>query len=171
MKTQLSLKPGFWANTPLPTELLACVAELTPSTWVSIPVQEWQRDATPNEEGWMFANETTGKPYYASTIQQDYLRPEGLRSGLGDGLVWHTFRHSYRALLDATGASLGVQQRLMRHADIGTTMNVYGGAHMNEKCEAHGKVVQMLLPPKEKAATAMAASQLNSLSPSRVLWG
>jgi hypothetical protein len=54
----------------------------------------------------------------------------------------------------------------MRHADIGTTMNVYGGAYMEGKREAHGKVVQMLLPAKEKATTGMAASQLNSLSPS-----
>lgn len=125
-------------------------------------VQEWQREAKPNEAGWIFANDSTGKPFHASTIQQDYLRPAGLRIGLGDGLGWHTFRHSYRALLDATGAPLGVQQRLMRHADIGTTMNVYGGAYMNEKREAHGKVVQMLLPRKEKATTGMAASQLNS---------
>jgi integrase len=70
-------------------------------------LQEWQRDAKPNEDGWMFANESTGKPFHASTIQQDYLRPAGLRIGLGDGLGWHTFRHSYRALLDATGAPLG----------------------------------------------------------------
>jgi hypothetical protein len=48
-------------------------------------VLEWQRDATPNQEGWMFANESTGKPFHASTIQQDYLRPAGLRIGLGDG--------------------------------------------------------------------------------------
>jgi integrase len=80
-----------------------------------------------------------------------------MRIGLGDGLGWHTFRHSYRALPDATGAPLGVQQRLMRHADIGTTMNVYGGAYMAEKREAHGKVVQMLLPTKEKATTGMVA--------------
>ena len=31
---------------------------------------------------------------------------------------WHTFRHSYRLWLDETGAPLGVQQKLMRHADI-----------------------------------------------------
>jgi integrase len=72
-------------------------------------VQEWQRKTKPNEGGWMFANESTGKPFHASTIQQDYLRPAGRRIGLGDGLGWHTFRHSYRALLDATGAPVGVQ--------------------------------------------------------------
>jgi hypothetical protein len=62
----------------------------------------------------------------------------------------------------------------MRHADIRTTMNVYGGAYMNEKREAHGKVVQMLLPTKEKATTGMAAPQFNSsnlASQRGVLWG
>jgi integrase len=35
-----------------------------------------------------------------------------------------------------------VQQELMRHADIRTTMNVYGKA----MDEAHGKVVRLVLP-------------------------
>jgi integrase len=88
---------------------------LRPLPRFSPRMQEWQRNAKPNEGGWMFANESTGKPFHASTIQQDYLWPAGLRIGLGDGLGWHTFRHSYRTLLDATRAPLGVQQRLMRH--------------------------------------------------------
>ena len=41
-----------------------------------------------------------------------------------------------------------VQQELMRHADIRTTMNVYGKAKDASKREAHGKVVRMLLGPK-----------------------
>ena len=36
-------------------------------------------------------------------------------------------------------------------------MNVYGGAYLAEKREAHGKVVQMLLPKSERATTGMAA--------------
>lgn len=35
-------------------------------------------------------------------------------------------RHSYRAWLDAVGTPIAVQQKLMRHADIRTTMNTYG---------------------------------------------
>jgi hypothetical protein len=62
---------------------------------------------------------------------------------------------------------IGAQQKLMRDAQVSTTMNVYGATYMNEKRmnekrEAHGKVVQMLLRAKEKAAIAVAASQLNS---------
>ena len=37
---------------------------------------------------------------------------------------------------------------LMRHADIRTTMNVYGKAMDASKRKAHGKVVRMVLAPK-----------------------
>jgi integrase len=58
---------------------------------------------------------------------------------------WHTFRHTYRSWLDATGAPLGVQQKLMRHAQISTTMNVYGNALMDSKRDANSRVVRMAL--------------------------
>jgi|SRR6516165_3917397 integrase len=61
---------------------------------------------------------------------------------------WHSFRHTFRTLLDETGAPMKVQQELMRHADIRTTMNVYGKAMDASKREAHGKVVRMVLAPK-----------------------
>jgi len=41
-------------------------------------------------------------------------------------LATHTMRHSYRSWLDAVGTPVAVQQKLMRHADIRTTMNIYG---------------------------------------------
>jgi integrase len=41
-----------------------------------------------------------------------------------------------------------VQQELMRHADIRTTVNVYGKAMDESKLEAHGKVVRLVLPSK-----------------------
>jgi len=57
----------------------------------------------------------------------------------------HTFRHTYRSMLDATGAPIGVQQKLMRHAQVATTMDVYGNALMESKRQANSKVVQMVL--------------------------
>lgn len=66
-------------------------------------------------------------------------------AGKYDGLGWHTFRHTYRSWLDDTGAPIGVQQKLMRHAQISTTMNVYGNALMTAKREANSKVVRMAL--------------------------
>jgi integrase len=60
---------------------------------------------------------------------------------------WHTFRHTYRSWLDETGAPMKVQQELMRHASIQTTMNVYGQAMPESKRVANGKVVTMVLKP------------------------
>ncbi|HEV3037305.1 MAG TPA: site-specific integrase [Candidatus Angelobacter sp.] len=108
-------------------------------------LRDWNRQCPKSSENWLFPNPSTLKPYHASPIQQDYIRAAGRELGLGD-IGWHTFRHSYRSWLDATGAPLGVQQKLMRHAQISTTMNVYGDALLESKREANSKVVEMLKP-------------------------
>ena len=58
----------------------------------------------------------------------------------------HALRHTYRSLFDALGTPLAVQQKLRRHADIRTTMNIYGDVVTDEMAQAHGKVVRMALP-------------------------
>jgi integrase len=55
------------------------------------------------------------------------------------------FRHIYRSWLDDTEAPVGVQQKLMRHTQISTTMTIYGNALMGAKREATSKVVRMAL--------------------------
>jgi integrase len=99
----------------------------------------------PTPEGWLFANPETGKPYHQKEIQKRHLRRAGKTAGFGFNLGWHTFRHSYRSWLDDSGATMTVQQKLMRHASIVTTMNTYGKAMSATKKAAHGKVVRMVL--------------------------
>jgi integrase len=87
--------------------------------------------------------------------QQDGMTPNGKRlpiheerwaaAGKYDGVGWHTFRHTYRSWLDDSGAPMGVQQKLMRHAQVSTTMNVYGNALMTAKREANTAVVRKVL--------------------------
>ena len=67
------------------------------------------------------------------------------KAGIGR-LGTHALRHTYRSWLDAVGTPLAVQQKLMRHADIRTTMNIYGDVVTDEMAQAHRKVVQMALP-------------------------
>jgi integrase len=110
----------------------------------------WKAKCLQSPEGWVFPNPTSLKPYHASPIQQDYIRAVGRKLGFGD-IGWHTFRHTYRSWLDASGAPMGVQQKLMRHAQISTTMNVYGDALLQSKREANSKVVSMLRPVLVKA--------------------
>ena len=100
----------------------------------------------------MFANPATGKPYHQEQIQKNHLQKAATAAGIKGGVGWHTFRHSYRSWMDDTGAPLTVQQELMRHASVTTTMNVYGKAMADSKRQAHSKVVQMVLsePPTLK---------------------
>jgi integrase len=67
-------------------------------------------------------------------------------------LEWHAFRHSYRGLLAETGANVGMQKGVMRHANVSTTMNTYGRAAIKAKQEANAKVVQMILPKASMCA-------------------
>ncbi len=74
---------------------------------------EWKRDRS---NGLVFPSPVTGGCYYAGVIQQQILKPTGRKIGLLN-LGRHCFRHTYRSLLDETGAPIGVQQKLMRHSN------------------------------------------------------
>jgi integrase len=104
---------------------------------------QWQRKtefAKPDD--WIFASpfKAGRMPWQPWRVQQRHIAPAAERSGIGH-IGWHTFR----SLLDETGAPLKVQQELMRHADIRTTKNIYGKAMERSKREAHGKLVRLVL--------------------------
>jgi integrase len=44
---------------------------------------------------------------------------------------------------------IAVQQKLMRHSDIRTTMNLYGDVVTDEMSQAHSKVVGLALASRE----------------------
>lgn len=54
----------------------------------------------------------------------------------------HAFQHTYRSWLDAVGTPVAVQQKMMRHADIRTTFNIYGDFVTDEMATASSKVAQ-----------------------------
>jgi len=107
---------------------------------------KWKGDRS---VGLVFPSHVTGGCYYAGIIQRQILKPKGEGIGI-TGLGWHSLRHTYRSLLDETGAPIGVQQKLMRHSNVATTMNVYGSASLKAKQKANSKVVQMVM--KQEAA-------------------
>jgi len=111
---------------------------------------KWQ-EKQGRTQGLIFPSPLTGGCYHAGMIQKLHLKPAGKRIGI-KGLGWHAFRHSYRGLLDESGANAGMQKGLMRHANISTTMNTYGRAAIKAKQVANSKVVQMILPRKALCA-------------------
>jgi integrase len=100
----------------------------------------WQRIAPLSAEGWMFPSIVTGRPYHAGILLRRHLAPLASKVGV-PRLGWHTFRHTFRSWLDAVGTAVGVQQKMMRHADVATTMNIYGKGMMDSKLDAHTKLL------------------------------
>jgi integrase len=99
----------------------------------------------PNIENWVFASPETGRPYWPGRVQEHWLVPAAKKLGIGR-IGWHTFRHSHSTLLHALGVDLKVQQELLRHADIRTTMNIYTQAVPKALREANSKVVRLVIP-------------------------
>ena len=97
------------------------------------------------QEDWMFASpiQLGRLPWSYDQVWRVYQKA-GAAAGIG-GLGTHSMRHTYRSWLDAVGTSVAVQQKLMRHADIRTTMNIYGDIVTDEMAVATGKVTRLAM--------------------------
>jgi integrase len=92
-------------------------------------LRTWKQTTEFSEnEDWMFASpvQLGELPWsYPRILQVFYAAGKDAEIGR---LSTHVMRHTYKTWLDSVGTSVGVQQKLMRHADIRTTMNIYGDA-------------------------------------------
>ncbi len=97
------------------------------------------------QEDWIFASpfQIGRLPWSYDQVWRAYQKA-GALAGIG-GLGTHSLRHTYRSWLDAVGTPIAVQQKLMRHADIRTTMNTYGDIVTDEMTIASGKVAGLAL--------------------------
>jgi integrase len=102
-----------------------------------------QRSEFSGAENWIFASPIKlGRlPYSYTGVWRELVRAsEAAKIG---HLGTHSFRHTHRSWLDAVGTSIAVQQKMMRHADIRTTMNIYGDVVTDEMTTAGVKVSQL----------------------------
>jgi integrase len=75
----------------------------------------------------LFPSPRNGSYRAAGMLMSKGINPVALKT-IGCKVGWHQLRHSTRSWLDAQGVPVGIQKDLLRHADISTTMNVYGRA-------------------------------------------
>lgn len=106
----------------------------------------WQRSLYREPHDWVFANRK-GKPRWQESILRRHIKPAAMRAGVGK-IGWHTFRHSYSSLLRRVSTDVKVQQELLRHSTIQSTMNVYTQAMSEGKRAANSVVVRSVLPGK-----------------------
>jgi integrase len=109
-------------------------------------LQSWkQATQFSGPDDWVFASPVKiGRMPYSYTGVWRELQRAADAAGIGK-LGTHAFRHTYRSWLDAVGTPIAVQQKLMRHSDIRTTMNIYGDVVTDQESQAHGKIVKLAL--------------------------
>jgi len=106
----------------------------------------------PGADDWVFASPfNIGRLPYSYTGTRQELVRAARAAGLGH-LSTHAFRHTYRSWLDAVGTPVAVQQKMMRHTDIRTTMNVYGDVVTDEMSTASLKVAELVFCPNRAQA-------------------
>jgi integrase len=104
-----------------------------------------QKSQFSQPDDWMFAS-----PVKIGLLPVSYpwiwksFQNAAAKAGIGS-VGTHTMRHTYRSWLDSVGTPVGVQQKLLRHSDIRTTMNVYGDAFTDDMAKANHKVSRMAL--------------------------
>jgi len=97
------------------------------------------------DNDWIFASAVQlGRLPVSYSWYERKLKEAAEQSGIGV-IGSHAMRHTYRSWLDAVGTPIAVQQRMMRHTDIRTTLNIYGDVVTDEMSEAHSKVVGLAL--------------------------
>jgi integrase len=109
-------------------------------------VKQWKQTTQfSGAEDWMFASPVKlGRQPLSYTYVWETLDRAAKKAGIGH-VSSHTFRHTYRTWLDSVGTPVGVQQKLMRHSDIRTTMNIYGDAVTDDIRKASRKVARIAL--------------------------
>jgi integrase len=106
----------------------------------------WKKSTEFGEsEDWLFPSPVKiGRLPYSYTGYWRALQSATIAAGIGR-LGTHSFRHTYRSWLDAVGTAITVQQKLMRHSDIQTTLNIYGDVVTDEMQKAGSKIAELAL--------------------------
>jgi hypothetical protein len=106
-----------------------------------------RRNPYPKSQDWVFPSfKLRGqKPRTGSIMAQDYLRPAAVRAGvLAEGdrrrFGFHNLRHSLASyLVTQTKTDIKTVQAMLRHADSGTTLDLYTHAINSDKlCSESG---------------------------------
>jgi integrase len=105
------------------------------ASWTSLPVPQMLLDALTayrtSDSMWVFPSPVTGGCMSADTILAKKIKPVAAELGLPK-IGWHTLRHSYKAWQSSGTATLSQLKDLMRHSDITTTANIYGGTPVED---------------------------------------
>jgi integrase len=119
-------------------------------------MRQWQQETPYSKpEDWVFPSfKLRGrKPRTGSIMAQDYLRPAAVKAGilaLGDRrrFGFHNLRHSLASfLVTQTKTDVKTVQSMLRHANVGTTLDIYTHAVQKDMLAAQDQVMEAMLKP------------------------
>lgn len=119
-------------------------------------MREWQKETSYSKpQDWVFPSYRLHgrKPRTGSVMAQDHLRPAAVKLGiLGPEdrrrFGFHNLRHSLASyLVTQTKTDVKTVQSMLRHADIGTTLDIYTHAINKDKLVAQNQVMEAMMKP------------------------
>jgi len=146
LEGKLNVQRGIVKNRVADTKTANSEQTMTIDAGMLEVLKQWKQITQFSQpEDWVFASPAAiGRlPWSYDQVWRAFLNA-GIASGIGR-IGTHSMRHTYRSWLDAVGTGLAVQQKLMRHSSISTTMNRYGTVVTNEMATATGKVARLAL--------------------------
>ena len=81
-----------------------------------------------------------------NTILGNSARLAAVRAGIRKRVGWHTLRHTFGTMLEASGAGVATIKDLMRHANVSVTMDRYVQAVTPAKKQAQRGILAQLDP-------------------------
>ena len=93
---------------------------------------------------WVFASPATNgrRPLWPDSMLAKYIRPIAKAAGFGK-IGWHTSRHSLSAW-GKEALKLEETKELLRHSNVQSTSDVYGGLSLEAKRVARGRLVKFV---------------------------
>lgn len=144
LEGELTIQRGIVAQIEDTTKSEASAANL-PLEPVEVEMLRSWRGQTEFTEAtdYIFASPHSGgeKPYHYTSFM--WKLGQATAAAKIPKIGTHSFRHTYRAWGGEAGIQPATLKDMMRHANIATTMDVYGGTVPEALREAHGKVVKM----------------------------
>lgn len=123
-------------------------------------LQKWREKTNYRKDAdWIFASpQLSGeKPYWPNAIMIRHVLPAADRAGITKRIGWHTFRHTFATLLQASGAGVRVTQELLRHSSPVMTLGTYTQAVTEDKRLAQARVAALFADSEKQEQSGTSA--------------
>jgi len=141
----VNFRQGFVSGRISQLKTEASRAELSIPTDVRDSLIGWKESTPYNGPGdWVFASPATNgrRPFWPDSMLTKHIRPIAEAAGFGR-IGWHTFRHSLSSW-GKEALKLEETKELLRHANLQTNSDIYGGLSLNAKRAAQDRLVEFV---------------------------